>query len=314
MIRPISESDAWVTNDDGDIIGIQLHGRSEIVDLSNPVNGKVNLLTGGIEIPGVVAGRSSAQIAAAPTADDIALGDSTVFYDIADPTKRYALSSARTSFVLVTDGKVRPYILYLLAVPVILLPSGAVNSSGQFTLTTPLPRTPLGVVKVYVFAGVGLTAGLYDATFSSATVCQLAGSPATTAGAYAGGTAEVTLSTVVVPANGLGSSGSMRVSSLASVLNSATTKTLRGKLAGSLLSGLISSAAAVSGCSFNGIIKNLGLPTSQVASTMTTGTVTPSITSIDTSVDQQFTVTGQLGAATDYFILENCVVEILPGA
>lgn len=46
MIRPISEGDAWVTNDDGDIIGIQLHGRSEIVDLSNPVNSKVDPVTG----------------------------------------------------------------------------------------------------------------------------------------------------------------------------------------------------------------------------------------------------------------------------
>lgn len=50
MIRPISEGDAWVTNEDGDIIGIQLHGRSEVVDLSNPVNGKVDLVTGGIVI------------------------------------------------------------------------------------------------------------------------------------------------------------------------------------------------------------------------------------------------------------------------
>lgn len=49
MIRPISEGDAWVTNDDGDIIGIQLHGRSEVVDLSNPVNGKVDPVTGGIK-------------------------------------------------------------------------------------------------------------------------------------------------------------------------------------------------------------------------------------------------------------------------
>lgn len=50
MIRPISEGDAWVTNDDGDIIGIQLHGRSEVVDLSNPVNGKVDPVTGMVEL------------------------------------------------------------------------------------------------------------------------------------------------------------------------------------------------------------------------------------------------------------------------
>lgn len=52
MIRPISEGDAWVTNEDGDIIGIQLHGRSEVVDLSNPVNGKVDPVTGGVGIIG----------------------------------------------------------------------------------------------------------------------------------------------------------------------------------------------------------------------------------------------------------------------
>ena len=50
MIRPISEGDAWVTNEDGDIIGIQLHGRSEVVDLSNPLNGKVDPVTGGIKV------------------------------------------------------------------------------------------------------------------------------------------------------------------------------------------------------------------------------------------------------------------------
>lgn len=49
-IRHINERDAWVTNTDGDITGIQLHGRSEIVDLRNPVNADVNELTGRIEV------------------------------------------------------------------------------------------------------------------------------------------------------------------------------------------------------------------------------------------------------------------------
>lgn len=49
-MRHINELDAWVTNEDGDVIGLQLHGRSEMLDLSNPVNGKVNELTGGIEL------------------------------------------------------------------------------------------------------------------------------------------------------------------------------------------------------------------------------------------------------------------------
>lgn len=51
-IRHINERDAWVTNADGDIIGIQLHGRSEMVDLRNPVNADVNELTGGSIISG----------------------------------------------------------------------------------------------------------------------------------------------------------------------------------------------------------------------------------------------------------------------
>lgn len=75
MIRPISEGDAWVTNDDGDIIGIQLHGRSEIVDLSNPVNGKVNPITGGIT---KIAKLTQAQY------DEIAVPDDSTLYVIVE--------------------------------------------------------------------------------------------------------------------------------------------------------------------------------------------------------------------------------------
>lgn len=43
--------------------------------------------------------RSAAQLAAAPTAVDAALGDGVVFYDVADPTLTYRMNAARTAFV-----------------------------------------------------------------------------------------------------------------------------------------------------------------------------------------------------------------------
>lgn len=47
-IRKITENDSWVTNNDGDLVGIKLAGRSEdnYVDLSNPVNALTNPVTG----------------------------------------------------------------------------------------------------------------------------------------------------------------------------------------------------------------------------------------------------------------------------
>lgn len=69
-----------------------------------PVKANINPLTGGIEVSKVVCGRSAAELAAAPTAKDIAFGDSTVFYDIADPTKRYAMKSDHTAFTAIAGG------------------------------------------------------------------------------------------------------------------------------------------------------------------------------------------------------------------
>lgn len=63
------------------------------------VSSKRDPVTGGITVSYAVAGRSSAQLGTTPTAADIALGDSTVFYDIADPTKRYAMNAGHTAFV-----------------------------------------------------------------------------------------------------------------------------------------------------------------------------------------------------------------------
>lgn len=275
---------------------------------------EVDPVTRGVEIPFVAKGKSSAALAAAPSAADIALGDSTLFYDIADPTKRYAMNAARSAFVLVADGRVEPYILYQSAIPVILLPSGAVNSSGQFTLTSALPYVPAGTVKVYVFSGVGLASGLYDATFSSTTVCQVTGNPATTAGSYASGTAEVSLADLSVPGGLMGKSGGLRISATSAAINNSNTKTLRGKLGGSVYNGTFSTCTTQGGCSLLGAIRNRGSFSLQVGSALFYGAAGQTYTAINTALDSVFSFTGQLGGAADYLILDGYTVEILPGA
>lgn len=283
-----------------------------------PVSAEVNPDTGGVEVPFVVKGKSAAALAATPSADDIALGDSTLFYNIADPTKRYTMNSARSAFVLVADGHVEPYILSQSSVPVILLPSGAVNASGQFTLTTALPYVPPGTVKVYVFAGVGLAAGLYSATFTSATVCQIVGNPSTIAGVYAGGTGRVTLASLTIPGGSMGANGSVRHSCLFQVINNANGKSLFGRFADAAFSGFNTTVSTLLMASAVGFIRNRNSQSRQICahnvSEPGTGTTPPSYTTIDTSLDQTLAYQASLTVATDYVILEGYAVEILPGA
>lgn len=243
-----------------------------------------------------------------------------VGYKSADGTERYipgvTIDPVNGKFVnLNASGRQIPvpFVISQSSVPVILLPSGAVNASGQFTLTTALPYVPAGTVKVYVFAGVGIAAGLYSVVFSSTTVCQLVGNPATTAGTYAGGTTEAALATIPVAGMIIGTSGAIRISCASATLNSATAKTTRCRFGGAS-GGLLSSTTTTAGHGFSGIIKNKAAYNSQVWMTQSTASYTPNYTSVDSSSDQSLTINGQLGAATDYIIIECCTVEILPEA
>lgn len=103
-IRHINERDAWVTNADGDIIGIQLHGRSEMVDLRNPVNADVNELTGMV-INFPEQDRNFATLNRAPNSRMCLIGDSIgdMNTDVTASVSQYAAYGFMCWALLATD-------------------------------------------------------------------------------------------------------------------------------------------------------------------------------------------------------------------
>lgn len=215
-----------------------------------------------------------------------------------------------------------PYILAQSAVPIILLPAGVWNNnSGQLAVGTALPYLPSGVVWVYLAASGIAQAGLYQATFSGtagAPVAQIVGNPVTTPGAYTPSLAEVTLATATVPGGSMGAGGSLRSEMLLGYSNSANNKTVNIKLASSQFGGNAYTTSASAGarygirnrgparqvCAFNNGTSDWIQPRSGVAQQFT----------VDTTVDQGLSITGQLANAADFIILEGYTIEVLPGA
>lgn len=217
------------------------------------------------------------------------------------------------------------YVLACTGVPTILLSSAtAITATGAITGLTALPFTPAGVVRVYCFAQAGLAAGLYYATFSSATACQLYTDAAgtvtpsgITAGAYAGGTSQVTVATVVVPGGALGPNGGLRGGFNASWPNSAGTKSVLTKY-GSRNLNFASGTTTLSMESIKLTMHNRGSAASQFAqgsgnSYAVTGSPM-TYTTVDSAVDQNWTVLLQLTNAADYIVLEGYTLEVLRAA
>lgn len=220
------------------------------------------------------------------------------------------------------------------AVPVVLLSSATnISATGAITGLTAIPYTPTGVVRVYCFAQTGLTAGLYYATFSSTTACQLyelvSSNPTTpgttqpsgiTPGAYTGGTTEVTLMSVTVPGGLLGTNGRLRAwPTYSAAPNNANAKAIYGRLGGTqvntfpvLTSGLANRGA--------GEVMNRGAANLQITSINSVahtayGTAVASSTfgnaAVNTASDQSYAVSMALAVATDTAILEACMVEVI---
>jgi len=221
------------------------------------------------------------------------------------------------------------YILDQKGTPIILLSAATnISATGAITGLTALPYTPSGVVRVYVFAQAGLAAGLYYATFSSATACQLYLDAAATitpnsitAGAYASSTAEAVLVPDVLPGGALGANGALRVETLQSHANSVSAKNILLRLGGSLCGSYGPTTTASGGLRLS--VRNRGSQAAQVMAFTSIGSgadwVTPrtsgvSTASINTAVDQPLTINGQLVSAADYLILEGYTIEVLPGA
>lgn len=232
-----------------------------------------------------------------------------------------------------------PIILAQDAIPVILAPNGTVATNGTITLGTALPTIYANAwVRLPAGAVVGGLAGLYFATFSSATVGVITTTfvdaataftpyiPASTTvavgsnAAYTQTTAaDITLCNVTVPGGLMGANGGLRHSEYFSQPNNANTKTPKLFLgATSILSVPLTASASIRasntirnrGTQSSQMYGNIGTTLAYVDGTSTSGAVVQS--AINTAIDQALTFTGQLAVATDYIVLEGFTVEVLP--
>lgn len=207
-----------------------------------------------------------------------------------------------------------PYVVAQSGTPIIVLPSGTFNTTGQLTLGTALPYTPVGTVNVYLYAGNGLAAGLYQATFGSTTVCQLVGNPTTTSGAYAGGTTSASLLNVPVPGGAMGPNGSLSVKVQVTAPNNANNKNLYINYGGSSIFG--AGLSSFAGLRVEGSIANRGAQNRNVTSANSAsgyGSCTLAVTSVDTSQTQTVDLRFFSANAADYMIIESWNVTVYPG-
>ena len=224
-----------------------------------------------------------------------------------------------------------PQVLSQSAIPVILAPNGTVATNGTITLGTALPAIYANAwVRLPAGAVVGGAAGLYYATFSSATVGVITTtfSDASTAftpyiqastivavgsnAAYTQATAaDITLANITVPGGLMGANGTVRSNAFGTTPSTAASKTVGLKFGG-VLTGFATSTSS-GGVSFDNRVKNRGVASQfyhesrGFAQNLQNGYL-----AINTAADQQVSFTGNIATATDYIVLEGYTIEVLP--
>jgi hypothetical protein len=212
------------------------------------------------------------------------------------------------------------------AVAVILPSSGSSNATGQITLTTALPVQPTGTVGVFLPAGVvtagtqGAGAGVYQATFSSTTVCQLTGSVTTANAAYTQVVTEAVLATTTLPGGVMGLNGAIESRPVWTVNNSVNNKTPRirfGGAAGTIYSGPTLTSVNIYSDSRrirnrNSAALQVGNSTAANANPWSTATAAVTVSAVDTTAAVDLVYSGQLAVATDFIILESRETWLLP--
>jgi len=221
-----------------------------------------------------------------------------------------------------------PQVLSQGSVPVTILSSGTISATGALSAMTaqPFDLTPLGVVQVYCFAQAGLTAGLYYARWSSTTACQLysnaAGTVALsgiTAGAYVGGTTEVTLKTVTMPGGMMGPNGQLEAIQMWGCNNSVGNKTPRVKVGGTVIAyggaagTVMTTNTTTRGfSSFTNCNSESNNHFSQYISIG--ASVSAALSAVNTAADVSITYTGQLAVASDTMTLMSHKLVVTHGA
>ena len=247
-----------------------------------------------------------------------------------------------------------PYILAQWGVAVGAAPNATWNNTaGSFTLTTALNAAYTGGIWLR-FAGVGVnssgggpaSSGIYwcvmntttqgqayalstinittavpviDGTSAFApyvpTADQLNGLLPVTAGSHVASTAtQITLANVTIAANTMGANGGFRTFCSTTNNNSAGTKVVRNTFGGSVIGGTNSNTTTTSGVIGN-VVRNRGVTNAQIGSVnFQNATVSNTLTTIDTTADQALLWQVNIATATDWMILQGCMVEMLPTA
>jgi hypothetical protein len=227
------------------------------------------------------------------------------------------------------------YILSAWAVPVGIAQSGTVAVAGTITFTNALPTTYAGIWLYFPSTAMNpATAGFYYCTNISGNQYQVTTAyeaapfskvPYVPAGysnavgsnsAYTGVVTEQVLATFTVPGGSIGASGAIRGDVLWANNNSAGTKTPKVTFGGSIVTYTTTVALRMAP-----LIRNAGVVSSQIIQSPTssgsgvhgTFTAVAGRLAINTALDQNITLTGQLATATDYLILDAATFEILPG-
>jgi len=220
--------------------------------------------------------------------------------------------------------------------PFVIVSSGTMGNNGALTGITAVPAI-YASAYCYLPANAivaGSAAGFYFCQFSSTTAATIfnntytSGTPTIPTptpfvtvgpGAYTQSTGTyLTAYSLTIGANTIGVNGTVRASGLVSSNNTANGKAIRLVFGGTMILGA-ASAASGTNTAFIGGFSNRGVANSQVALSSaalqyaTNGTAL-SYGAVDTTASQSMIAQIQLSTtATDTLILENIVVEIIPG-
>ena len=211
--------------------------------------------------------------------------------------------------------------------------SGTMGNNGALSAITVQNQIAPGC---YMYFGTnviaaGVPAGLYYVVMSSTSAGTVynntysSGAPQVPAsltpfvttgpGAFTQTTAEITLFSLTIPGGIIGAYGSLRVRILGYDNNNANTKTFKASLG--VFTFLNIPVTATWSLPTMKSITNRGSLSRQVAGYIggiDSGPINANNAygTVDTSVDQTLTITGQLGVATDWIYLESVVIEVLP--
>jgi hypothetical protein len=216
----------------------------------------------------------------------------------------------------------QPYVLSQGAVPYGIANSGTIATNGTVTLGTALNTTYSGGIWLYFPAAAfaASAAGFYWCVMSSTTVGVVYTSDTSAVAvtgsnsAYTGDTTQRTAVSVTIPGGSMGANGSVRHHAGHSINNTAgnkVTSTFFGATSIFTATGTTNTSMG-----YEAVTTNKNSASSQRTSNLgvTGATGQGAFSAIDTNTDSLLTFRLQLAVATDVLVLENWLVELLPGA